>query len=153
MYVEITAQTRFSDFSLNGCLHFSKCLMYFEKARFAVAKDAGLREALSIAYPGKNVQFWVAKTDIRYFSPVPVSYDGSNDLAVRSWIKEPFISSLTFEQELTDIRTETPFIRAKLEIAMVILDEGLIRIMHTSIRQCLEDYLGKLRNGPRFLCA
>ncbi len=151
MYVETAAQTRFSDFGLNGYMHFSKCLMYFEKARFAVAKDAGLREALNIAYPGKNVQFWVAKTDIRYFAPVPVSYDSNNELIVRSWIKEPFISGLTFEQELRGIRTETPFIRAKLEIAMVILKEGLIRIMHTSIRQCLEDYMKKLQNGPRFL--
>ena len=151
MYIQVPAQTRFSDFSANGCLHFSRCLMYFEKARFAVAEDAGLKDALDRAYPGKDVQFWVARTDITYLAPVPVSYDRRGGLAVRNWLKEPFVSGLSFEQALTDVQTDTPLIRARIEIAMVIAGEGLIRTMHPITRQCLEDYVRLFRERPRFL--
>ena len=142
-FVRTDAQTRFSDFGANGQLHFSKCLMYFEKARFAVSKDAGLEQILKICYPGADIQFVVVKTDIRYLEPVGVTYDRDGDkaLVVETQLCEPIISKLTFRQKLVQKGTGRVLIDANIDVALLNPKEGMIRLLSDACRQCLTDYL------------
>ena len=140
-YREIPAQTRFSDFGNGGFLHFSKCLMYFEKARFQISQEAKLGAALLESYPGKRVDFLVAKVDVSYLHPVPVSFDrGGQDLVTRTWLVEPFVSKLGFIQELVDPKTDTVLIHAEIDVALLLEGEGLVPSLNDACKKCLKDY-------------
>ena len=147
MYAEMTAQTRFSDFGRDGCLHFSKCLMYFEKARFLIAEDAGLDRILRESYPEKRVQFVIIKTDVKYLSPVPVSYDREGGLLVRSALTPPFISKLAFVQELTDAKTGEILVHADIDVALLLEGEGLISSINQACCDCLQAYYDRCTGG------
>ena len=141
-YVEMKAQTRFSDFGKDGFMHFSRCLMYFEKARFLIAKEAGLSRILKQSYPQKAVQFVIIKADVRYPEQVPVSYDrdGEEKLVVRSTLIPPFVSKLAFVQELADSSTGQVLIHADIDVALLLEGEGLVSSMNEACRRCLQDY-------------
>ena len=142
-FVRTQAQTRFSDFNSNGQMHFSKCLMYFEKARFAISRDAGLEQILKACYPGAEIQFVVVKTEIRYLEPVGVTYDRDGDraLVVETQLCEPFISKLTFRQKLVQKGGDRVLVDASVDVALLDPKEGMIRLLSEECRQCLTDYL------------
>jgi len=163
-YTEIDAQTRFSDFDRDGYLHFSKCLMYFEKARFQIARDAGLDRILRESYPGRRVQFVIAKVDVAYNDQVPVCFDRNEDpvkdgggidfnpdtarrLVVRSRLKTPFVSKLAFVQELVDAGNNRVLIHADIDVALLQEGEGLIPSLNEACRKCLQDYCDKVYQG------
>ena len=99
-HVETRAETRFSDFGPGGELHFSRCLMYFEKARFAVSADAGLKEVLKECYPDRGISFVVIRVNNRYIRPLPLRYDLEGGLVVRTKLLSPCSGKLSFEQVL-----------------------------------------------------
>lgn len=142
-FIRTEAQTRFSDFSADGQLHFSKCLMYFEKARFAVSRDAGLDQILKACYPGADIQFVVVKTDIHYLEPVEVTYDRDGDkaLVVETRLCEPIISKLTFRQKLVEKGSGRMLIDGVVDVALLNPKEGMIGLLSAECRQCLMDYL------------
>ena len=150
-YVETRAETRFSDFGPGGELHFSRCLMYFEKARFAISVDAGLKKALAESYPGKSVSFVVIRVNNHYVKPVPLQYDIEGGLAVRSRLLSPFTGKLSFEQELWGAGDDEPFVKARIDTAMLLEGAGLLTRPDEHIIRCLEAYQELLEQGNRVL--
>ncbi len=146
-FIRTEAQTRFSDFSADGVLHFSKCLMYFEKARFAISKDAGLDRILRTCYPGADIQFVVVKTDIRYLEPVSVTCDRNDEkaLAVETQLCQPIISKLTFRQKLVEVGSGLVLIDGVVDVALLNPKEGMIGLLSAECRQCLMDYLSSYK--------
>lgn len=144
-YVETKAETRFSDFGPGGELHFSRCLMFFERARFAVAADAGLKEGLAECYPGKSVDFVVIRVNNHYEKPVPLRYYFEGGLSVRSRLLTPCSGKLSFEQELWgDRETDGPFVTARIDTAMLLEGEGLLARPDPRIIRRLEAYCARM---------
>ncbi|MBQ9064497.1 MAG: hypothetical protein IJ123_03525 [Blautia sp.] len=151
-YVETRAETRFSDFGAKGELHFSRCLMFFEKARFAISLDAGLKEALQECYPGKGISFVVIRVNNHYIRHVPLRYDIEGGLVVRSKLLAPCTGKLSFEQELWGLDdSEGPFVKARIDTAMLLEGEGLLARPDPRIIKCLEDYYYLLERENRIL--
>ena len=151
-YVETRAETRFSDFGQGGELHFSRCLMYFEMARFAVSTDAGLKEALAECYPGKGISFVVIRVNNHYNRPVPLRYYFDGGLVVRSKLIAPCTGKLSFDQELWgEQETESPFVKARIDTAMLLEGEGLLARPDPRVIRCLEAYYGLLERENRIL--
>lgn len=151
-YAEIKAETRFSDFGPGGELHFSRCLMCFEKARFAISVDAGLKDALAECYPGKGISFVVIRVNNHYARPVPLRYYFEGGLVVRSRLLAPCTGKLSFEQELRDAdETEEPFVKARIDTAMLLEGEGLLARPDLRVIRCLEDYYARLERENRIL--
>ena len=150
-YAETRAETRFSDFGPGGELHFSRCLMYFEKGRFAVAADAGLKEALAECYPGRSVSFVVIRVNNEYIRPVPLRYETEGGLVVRSKLLAPCTGKLSFEQELWGKRETEPFVKARIDTAMLLEGRGLLARPDPRVIRCLEEYYGLLERGNRIL--
>lgn len=139
-YLATKAQTRFSDFSMNRELHFSKCLMYFEKARFIVSKISGLAETFIKEYP-KGVSFVVVKVDNTYLHSVSLSI-GRNDrelLVLTRLMKPGKIGKLTFEQILIDEKTQEEYVEALIDVA-VVADGKTIGVFSDECLKCLTDY-------------
>jgi len=151
-YVETRAETRFSDFGPGGELHFSRCLMYFEKARFAISMDAGLKEVLAESYPGRAVSFVVIRVNNHYVRPVLLQYDSGGGLVVRSKLLAPFTGKLSFEQELWGAGDmEGPFVKARIDTAMLLEGAGLLTRPDDRVIRCLEAYQERLGQGNRVL--
>ena len=151
-YVETKAETRFSDFGPGGELHFSRCLMYFEKARFAVSVDAGLKDALAECYPGRGISFVVIRVNNHYVRPVPLRYYFDGGLVVRSRLLAPCTGKLSFEQELWDAReTEEPYVKARIDTAMLLEGEGLLARPDPRVISRLEAYYDLLEREIRIL--
>ena len=139
-YMVTKAQTRFSDFSMNGNLHFSKCLMYFEKARFEVSKISGLASAFLSEYP-MGVSFVVVKVDNTYLSPISLSV-GQNErelLVLTRLMKPGKIGKLSFEQILIDADTKEELIDGIVDVA-VVSDGKTIGVFSDECLKCLTDY-------------
>ena len=151
-YVETRAETRFSDFGPGGELHCSRCLMFFEKARFAISVDAGLKEALKECYPGLGISFVVIRVNNHYVRPVPLRYDVEGGLVVRSKLLAPCTGKLSFEQELWGVEeTEGPFVKARIDTAMLLEGAGLLSRPDPRIIRCLEAYYELLQREDRIL--
>lgn len=151
-YVETKAETRFSDFGPGGKLHFSKCLMFFEKARFAVSEDAGLKEVLRECYPGKGVSFVVIRVNNHYVRPVPVRYDIAwGGLTVRSRLLAPCTGKLSFDQELWGEGETEPFVKARIDTVMLLEGEGMMARPDPRVIRCLEAYYALLEKENRIL--
>lgn len=144
-YVETKAETRFSDFGPGGELHFSRCLMFFEMARFAISVDAGLKEGLMECYPGKGVSFVVIRVHNQYVKPVPLRYYFNGGLIVRSRLLETCSGKLSFEQELWGKDDqEGPYVKARIDTAMLLEGEGLLSRPDSRIIQRLDAYCERL---------
>lgn len=150
-YVETPVQTRFSDFGADGLLHFSKCLMFFERARFAIAKDSGLRQVIYETYRGDQVMFVVVKVDVRYLNTPDVSYDRAGSLTVRSYLLPPFISKISFRQELVDGESGEILISAVIDNALVVEGKGLVMQLPEPCKDCLWNYYKRIEDGSFIL--
>lgn len=143
-YIETKVQTRFSDFGADGLLHFSKCLMYFEKARFVIARDSGLLKVINEIYPKDSVMFVVVRANVQYFHIPDVSYDRIRSLKVRSYLIPPFLSMISFRQELVDSESGEVLIRATIDNALVMEGKGLLMQLADDCKECLRVYIKNL---------
>jgi len=151
-YAETKAETRFSDFGPGGELHFSRCLMFFEKARFAVSVDAGLKETLAECYPGKGISFVVIRVNNHYARPVPLRYYFEGGLTVRSRLLAPCTGKLSFQQELWGPQeAEGPFVSARIDTVMLLEGSGLLARPDPRVIRRLEDYYALLERENRIL--
>ena len=151
-YVETRAETRFSDFGPGGELHFSRCLMFFEMARFAISVDAGLKETLAECYPGRGISFVVIRVNNHYEKPVPLWYYFNGGLTVRSRLLAPCTGKLSFEQELWgDREADGPYVKARIDTAMLLEGEGLLARPDPRVIRCLEAYYDLLERENRIL--
>ena len=140
-YLEEEAQVRFSDFTGNGRLLYSRCLMYFESSRFKISDISGIADILREDNDGKEPAFVVTKADLDYLIPVRI-FDGdyTRKILVRTKLIYPVISKLTFYHELVDDKTNRVMIKAKVDIAVLIEDKMVMRFSENAHR-CLERYL------------
>lgn len=151
-YVETRAETRFSDFGPGGELHFSRCLTFFEKARFAISVDAGLKECLAECYPGKGISFVVIRVNNHYEKPVPLRFYFDGGLVVRSKLLAPCSGKLSFDQALWDAQDpEGPLVSARIDTAMLLEEEGLLSRPDPRVIRCLEAYCERLDRESRAL--
>lgn len=137
------AETRFSDFSARGTLHFSKCLMYFEKARFAVAEAAGIREALGRALPGAEIAFVVIRVRLNMREPVALrakEYDRA--LRVRTRLEPSALCRMTFRQQLEDAADGRILTEGTVDVVILVNGE-VLRQFPPEVRECLDTY-GKM---------
>ncbi len=142
-WLETEAETRFSDFTQGGVLHFSKDLMYFEKARFAVAEISGIREALEKLLPDARIAFVVIRVRLTRNSRVclePGRYD--RRLTIRTMLKPSALCRLSFLQQLTDAENGELLTDGQVDVAILVNGE-VMRRFPPEIRDCLEAYYRK----------
>lgn len=142
-WLETEAETRFSDFTQGGALHFSKNLMYFEKARFAVAEISGIREALEKLLPGAQIAFVVIRVRLNMNSRVCLERGRSDRrFTVRTMLKPSALCRLSFLQQLTDAENGELLTDGQVDVA-ILVDGEVMRRFPPEIRDCLETYYQK----------
>ncbi|MBQ8093482.1 MAG: hypothetical protein IJ242_07895 [Clostridia bacterium] len=139
-YLETRAETRFSDYTRQGVLHWSKSLMYFEKARFAVAELSGIREALAALTPDAEIAFVVIRVRMQMEKPVILSPDGKEKtLLVRTWLEPSSLCRLTFRQQLVDGANDECCLTGTVDV-VILVNGSVMRQFPPEIRACLTDY-------------
>ena len=148
-FLETVAETRFSDFSSGGTLHFSKPLMYFEKARFAVAEKSCIFEVLRAVRPGAEITFVVIRVrlDVRETVRLPAG-EVERPMRVRTWLDPTPMYRMTFRQQLLDATDETVLVEALIDV-VILVDGEVLRQYPAEVRECLETYQRNLNNSGR----
>lgn len=140
-YLEEEAQVRFSDFTENGRLQYSRCLMYFERSRFKVAEISGIIEVLRNDFEGTSPAFVVTRADIHYLRSVRINEDGlTRKIIVRTKLILPVVSKIAFLQQLVDELTGQVMIEAKID-TVVLIDNKMLMKYPENVLECLEHYV------------
>ena len=137
-YLETVAETRFTDFPRHRYLHFSQSLMYFEKARFAVAKVSGICEVLNRLMPGAEIAFVVIRVRLTMHKPIYLNQNGDYPyLRVRTWLV-PAFCRLSFRQQIVGA-SEDVLTEGFVDVAILVNGE-LMRHFPQEVRDCLDRY-------------
>ena len=140
-YVEHEVHLRFSDFGYDGSLQPTKVCMFFEYARFQIAKDAHLFECFYEIDSEDEVQFPVVEMECEYLKPIY----SDMELITKTTLSPSSLPRLDFYQSIVDKNSGELLVYASVKVAIVTQKQGMLLSINENLKDCITSYLQKIK--------
>lgn len=133
-------EVEFHECDLSATVYNAKYFIWFERARFQIAKEAGL-QTLVEQYERESADklvFPVLEAECKFTLPIRV---GAN-ISIRSRLERPKVGKLTFHHIVTDLDSGKEYAKAKTVVGILSSQKGLLLYLDNDMKQLLDKYLG-----------
>lgn len=117
-------------------VHNTKYFIWFEEARFAIAKEANLLSYID-GCSEERITFPVLEAECKFLLPVPL---GAN-LIIHTKLEKPKMAKLVFKHVITDEVTNRDYATATTAVGILSDKSGLHMNLDESIKKIIYDYL------------
>ncbi len=125
-----------------GIVHNSKYFIWFEQARFKIAKEAKIMECMKEETLDNDSYFFpVIEAECKFIRPISLG----TELIIKTQLKKPVVAKLAFKHVVTDAITGIEYARAKTQVSMCSDKRGMIMNLSPKMKQTIEKYLSGKR--------
>lgn len=117
-------------------VHNTKYFIWFENARFAIAKEANLLSYIE-EYSGDKITFPVLEAECKFLLPIPLGAK----LIIRTKLEKPKMAKLVFKHVITDEVTNKNYALATTTVGILSDKTGLCMNLDDNIRKIINNYL------------
>lgn len=117
-------------------VHNTKYFIWFENARFAIAKEANLLSYIA-EYSGDKITFPVLEAECKFLLPIPLGAK----LIIRTKLEKPKMAKLVFKHVITDEVTNKNYALATTTVGILSDKTGLCMNLDDNIRKIINNYL------------
>lgn len=132
-------KVEFNECDLSGTVYNSKYFIWFERARFQIAKEAGLQELVE-KYHREDIDqlvFPVLEAESKFTLPIPI---GAN-ISIRTKLERPKVAKLIFHHIVTDLDSGKEYAKAKTVVGILSSEKGLLWYLSDDMKQLIDNYL------------
>ncbi len=123
-----------------GIVHNSKYFIWFEQARFKIAKEAKIMECMKEEASNNDSYFFpVIEAECKFIRPIPLG----TELIIKTQLKKPIVAKFVFKHVVTDAITGIEYARAKTQVSICSDKRGMIMNLSPNLKQVIEKYLSR----------
>ena len=126
---------KFSDCDFYSIVYNPKYLIWYEEARFEIARQIGIQEYFE--EKKEKVQFPVINIDCKFIKPITIG----SQIVVCTKIKRPKIGKIEFQHTIIDKNTGVKYASAETIVACVTESRGMILNFNEEILKLFDEYL------------
>lgn len=132
-------EVEFHECDLSKTVYNARYFTWFERARFHIAKEAGLTELVEKYQRELDDQlvFPVLEAECKFTLPIP----WGAQLSIRTRLEKPKVAKLVFHHMVTDLDSGKEYAKGMTSVGILSSKNGLLLRLNDDMEKLIDDYL------------